>query len=101
MIRYYGCDAEVAPYLQDVVHDAVDGFLDLLVRDDVDIVKDADGFLELLGIQGVLPEIVVYLEPLRFDLVQGLNWKKVGLPILVLLLVFLEVHARIGGLPTA
>jgi hypothetical protein len=37
-------DLEVPPYLQDAVHDLIYGLLDLLVREDIYIVKDAHGF---------------------------------------------------------
>jgi len=36
---------EVPTYLQDAVHDLINGLLYLLVRENIYIVKDADGFL--------------------------------------------------------
>ena len=45
MVRDDRGDLKVPSDFQDVVHDAVDRLLDLLVRDDVYVVQDTDGLL--------------------------------------------------------
>ena len=95
-------DVEVPADLQDLIEDVIHGLLYLPLGDDVDIVEDADAVLEILGLYRVLPEGVVNLQVLRFDLVEG--WvlleggEHVYLPVLVLLLVLVQEHARVGVL---
>ena len=63
-------DLEVSPNLEGLVQDVVDGVSDLLVRDDVNVVKNADRARQLVDLAGILMHTLVHLDPLGLDLVQ-------------------------------
>ena len=63
-------DLVVSANLEGLVQDVVDSLSDLLVRDDVNVVKDADGLTELLHLNGVSVESLAQLDPLGSNLVK-------------------------------
>ena len=91
VIRDDAGDLVVPSDLKNLIEDVIHRLPDLLVGDHINVVKDADGFGQLLNLDRIRVQRVVDFEALRLDLVEGLVRGEAGEEIDGMLLVFLPV----------